>query len=213
MNMCFKRRGDKSPRRPYFLAPSVYKNNMALVAFSRYTIYMFSDPQKNIAMLDIQDGMKVADIGAGSGFYTIEAAKKVGTTGMVYPVDVHKELLDKIKNSAALVGLHNIEGVWGNAEKIGGTKLREALLDRVILSNIIFQTDVKDRENLALEIKRILKSKGKLLVVDWAPDGPLSPTTAISALVAEGLFVKAGFVLDKNFDAGDHHYGIILRKP
>ena len=174
---------------------------------------MFSDPQKNIAMLDIQEGMKVADIGAGSGFYTIEAAKKVGNSGMVYPVDVHKELLDKVKSSAALVGLHNIEGVWGNAEKIGGTKLREALLDRVVLSNIIFQTDPKDRDNLCLEIKRILRPKGKLLVVDWLPDGPLSPKTAIPALAAEGLFVKAGFAVEKNFDAGDHHYGIILRKP
>ncbi len=174
---------------------------------------MFSDPIKNLAQLDLQDGMKVADIGAGSGFYTIESAKKIGPRGMVYAVDVQNDLLEKLKRSAAMVGLHNIEIVWGNAEKIGGTKLREDIVDRVILSNVLFQIEPKDRDNLVLELKRITKSGGKLLIVDWQAGGPLSPKITVPAMLAETLFQKAGWVLDKNFDAGDHHYGIIFKKP
>lgn len=173
---------------------------------------MFSDPQKNIAELGITDGMKVVDLGAGSGFYTIEAAKKAGPSGRVYAVDVQQDLLNKIKNSAGLTGLHNIEVIWGNIEKIGGTKIREAIADRIILSNTLFQIAVEDRDNLALEAKRLLKSGGKLLIVDWMGGSPLSPKTVVPAMLAESLFQKAGFQIEKNFDAGDHHYGIILKK-
>ncbi len=173
---------------------------------------MFSDPQKNIAELGINDGMKVVDLGAGSGFYALEAAKKAGSRGMVYAVDVQQDLLNKIKNSAGTMGLHNIEIVWGNIEKIGGTKLREAFADRIILSNTLFQIAPEDRDNLALEAKRLLKSGGKLLVVDWDAGSPLSPKTLVTRIATEGIFQKAGFTVDKSFDAGDHHYGIIFKK-
>jgi ubiquinone/menaquinone biosynthesis C-methylase UbiE len=174
---------------------------------------MFSDPIKNLAELDVQDGMKVADIGAGSGFYSIEAAKKVGARGLVYAVDVQQDLLERLKKSAALVGLHNIEIIWGNAEKIGGTKLRENIADRVIVSNVLFQIEPKDRDNFVLELKRIVKPGGKLLVVDWQSGSPLTPPTAVPVMTAEALFQKAGWTLEKNFDAGDHHYGIVFKKP
>jgi ubiquinone/menaquinone biosynthesis C-methylase UbiE len=174
---------------------------------------MFSDPIKNLAELDVQDGMKVADIGAGSGFYSIETAKKVGARGLVYAVDIQQDLLERLKKSAALVGLHNIEIIWGNAEKIGGTKLRENIADRVIVSNVLFQIESKDRDNFVLELKRIVKPGGKLLLVDWQSGSPLTPPNAVSVMTAEALFQKAGWTLEKNFDAGDHHYGIILKKP
>ena len=173
---------------------------------------MFSDPQKNIAELGIVDSMKIVDLGAGSGFYTIEAAKKVGVRGMVYAVDVQQDLLNKIKNSAGLVGLHNIEVVWGNIEKIGGTKLREAIADRIIISNTLFQIAPEDRDNLALETKRLIKSGGKLMVIDWTSGSPLSPKNAVPRMLAEGIFQKVGFQIEKSFDAGDHHYGIIFKK-
>ena len=173
---------------------------------------MFSDPVKNISELGIADAMRVVDLGAGSGFYTIEAAKKVGSRGMVYAVDIQEDLVNRIKNSAGLIGLHNIEVVIGNIEKLGGTKLRENIADRIILSNTLFQVGPADRDNLALETKRLLKSGGKLMVIDWVAGSPLSPKEAISDSLATALFQKVGFVVEKTFDAGDHHYGIILKK-
>lgn len=178
----------------------------------RYNTPMFSDPQKNIAELGLADGMKVVDMGAGSGFYTLEAAKKVGARGRVYAVDVQQDILNKIKNSASLAGLHNVEVIWGNIEKIGGTKLREAIADRIIISNTLFQIAPEDRDNLALETKRLLKPGGKMLVVDWSAGSPLSPKTLVPRLLAEGIFQKVGLAIEKTFEAGDHHYGIIFKK-
>jgi ubiquinone/menaquinone biosynthesis C-methylase UbiE len=141
---------------------------------------MFSDPATNLAKLGVTDGMKVVDLGAGSGFYAIEAAKKVGSTGRIYAVDVMKDLLERLRTGANAQGIRNIEIVWGNAEKIGGTKMREALADRVIASNILFQIEKPD--DFALEIKRILKPGGKLLLVDWS-----ELTTTVSCLSANNF--------------------------
>ena len=169
---------------------------------------MFSDPVSNIAKLGINDGMKVVDLGAGSGFYSLEVAKKVGVNGRVYAVDVQKDLLDHVRSNGVALGLRNIEVVWGNAEKVGGTKLREGIADRVIASNVLFQIEKFD--DFVLEIKRILKPEGKVLVVDWSELSPISPKIIVASAKAQTLFEKAGFNLEQSFNAGDHHYGLVF---
>ncbi|MES2216029.1 MAG: class I SAM-dependent methyltransferase [Patescibacteria group bacterium] len=169
---------------------------------------MFSDPSANLAKLGINHGMKVVDLGAGSGFYSIEAARAVGGDGRVYAVDVQKDLLERLRSHAGTQGVGNIEVVWGNAEKIGGTKLREAIADRVIASNVLFQVEKPD--DFCLEIKRILKPGGKVLVVDWNADGSMTPANVFPAAKAQALFEKTGFKLDQEFNAGDHHYGLVF---
>jgi ubiquinone/menaquinone biosynthesis C-methylase UbiE len=172
---------------------------------------MFSDPEKNLAQLGLAEGMKVADLGAGTGYYSIAAGRHVGG-GRVYAVEVQKDLLNRLKSNATTEKVHNIEVIWGSIDSIGGTKIREGLVDRVILANVLFQIEQKDRDNLALEIKRITKSGGKILVVDWLPGSPLSPKNCVPQMAAETIFVKNGFALEKKFSAGDHHYGFVFIK-
>lgn len=171
---------------------------------------MSSDPASNIAKLGLAHGMKVVDLGAGSGFYSIMAARIIGSDGRVYAVDVQKDLLDRIRSVGAAEGLRNIEVVWGNAEKIGGTKLREGVADRVIASNILFQIEKPDE--FALEIKRLLKPGGKVLIVDWSELSPIGPKTIFPVDKAKMLFEKSGFKLEQSFNAGEHHYGLVLGK-
>lgn len=169
---------------------------------------MFSDPASNLSKLGLIDGMKVVDLGAGSGFYTFESAKRVGSSGRVYAVDVFKDLLERIRSVGVVNGLRNIEVIWGNCEKIGGTKLGDSIADRVIASNILFQIEKLD--DFVLEIKRILKPGGKVLVVDWSEMSATSPKTIVPSVKAQMVFEKAGFKLEQSFGAGDHHYGLIL---
>jgi ubiquinone/menaquinone biosynthesis C-methylase UbiE len=172
---------------------------------------MFSDPAVNLSKLGITDGMKVVDLGAGSGFYTIASARMVGSSGRVYAVDVQKDLLDRIRTNGVAEGLRNIEVVWGNAEKIGGTKLREAVADRVVASNILFQIEKPD--DFALEIKRLLKPGGKVMIIDWSEVSSIGPKTVFPSFKAQTLFEKSGFKLDQSFGAGDHHYGLVFIRP
>lgn len=174
---------------------------------------MFSDPQHNIEQFMLGEGMHVADLGAGSGAYTLAAGRSVGSEGRVYAVEVQQELLTRIKNSLKAERVYNVEVIWGDLERLGGTRLRDFSMDAAIAGNVLFQ--LEEKGTFASEINRILKMKGKLLVVDWEGSfggiGP-SPQQVFPKTAARELFEKKGFVFEKEISAGDHHYGMIFRK-
>ena len=86
-------------------------------------------------------------------------------------------------------------------------------MDAVIVSNLLFQVDSKD--NVLQEANRILKPKGRLLIIDWTDSfgglGP-SPEAVFGREEAVNLLDRTGFILEKEIDAGAHHYGIIAIK-
>jgi ubiquinone/menaquinone biosynthesis C-methylase UbiE len=172
----------------------------------------FSDPKKIIPHLDIHESMHVADIGAGSGFYTLEIAKRVGQ-GKVYAIDIQKELLARIKNHAHKERYKNVEIIWSDVDEQYGTTLKDASVNRVLLSNTLFQLEKK--EIAVNEIKRILKPGGQVLVVDWADSyGNLGPTAnnVVTRAKAKLLFEEAGFIFEHDVTVGAHHYGIIFKR-
>lgn len=174
----------------------------------------FSDPQGNVLQLGLTEGMKVGDLGAGSGHYAVAAAGVVGSTGHVYAVDIQEDVLKHVRDFASERGMRNVSTVWGNFERLGGTKLKDHTLDAVILSNTLFQLD--HREGALAEIKRILKPGGRLLVVDWAGAyggmGPL-PHRVVPEHAAEELFITGGFHKLKSFRGGPHHYSLVFTAP
>ena len=175
---------------------------------------LFNNPTKNVHQMGLTDGMKVGDLGSGSGHYVLAAAGVVGPAGRVYAVDIQEDVLKHIRDSGSQKHLSNIETIWGDIEKPGGTKLREHILDAVILSNVLFQVD--DKQAVVDEIKRILKPDGKVLAFDWA--GPYNgmgppPERVVSEHEAEELFISNGFHKVKSFRGGPHHYSILFTSP
>ncbi len=174
---------------------------------------MFSDPESNIQQFGLSAGMQVADFGSGSGFYSLALARTVAPSGKVYAVDIQKDLLQKLKNGARENHLSNIDIIWGDLEHLGGTKLRENSIDAVVIANLFFQIENKD--GLCLEARRVLRANGRVLVVDWeasfAGIGPLEKDV-IPKIKMTSLFHDHGFILDREIQAGAHHYGLIFRK-
>ena len=174
----------------------------------------FSDPLSNALQMGLREGMKVADLGAGTGHHSLAASKIVGGTGRVYAVDIQEDVLKHLHDSAVKANARNIDTIWGNFEKQRGTTLKDQSLDAVILSNTLFQ--VEDKDGAIAEIKRILKPGGTLMVVDWAGSyegmGP-APEHVVPEHEAEELFITAGFYKLKDFRAGPHHYSIVLKAP
>jgi len=172
---------------------------------------MFTDPVKNLRAFDLRENMIVADLGAGSGFYAIPLAKMV-PAGKVYAIEIQKDFLTTIINKAKEAHLNNIECLLGNIEKVGGTKLKDKIIDAVVASNVLFQ--IEDKDKFIEEIKRILKPGGKLLLIDWS-DSSSSIGFSFDKIVpknkAREMFEKRGFVWERDVDAGGHHYGIILK--
>jgi len=105
---------------------------------------MFSDPIKNLKAFGLHEDNIVADLGAGTGYYSVVVGKIV-SKGKVYAVELQKDFLTKIKNKIIEARLSNVEIIWGDVEKIGGTKIADNIVDAVIASNILFQVEDKEK--------------------------------------------------------------------
>ena len=170
---------------------------------------MFSDPVKNLKAFGLREDSIVADLGAGTGYYSLALGPLI-PRGKVYAVELQKDFLTTIQSRAAEAHLNNVETIWGNVEKLGGTKLGDNTADAVIASNILFQ--VEDKEGFILEIKRILKPKGRVLLIDWSESSIMQKINLVSKDKARNLFEKKGFTLEREINTGEHHYGMILIK-
>lgn len=175
---------------------------------------MFSDPKAIIDQLELSPESIVADFGAGSGFYSLASAHAISSgSGKVYAIDVQKELLERIKTLASNQGISNIEVIWGDVEAQKGSKLRDALADVVVVANLLFQ--VPEKQAVITEAKRVLKPRGRLLVVDWSESfGGTGPAQAdvVTENAVKTLAATAGLSFEKVIPAGEHHYGLLFRK-
>lgn len=173
----------------------------------------FIDPRVVLNNFSLTEGMAVADLGTGSGHYALEMARQVGADGRVYAIDVQKDLLDRVKDSAAQEKLFNIEVVWGDIDNLGGTRLRDSMIDRAVASNVFFQ--LEERENFCREVYRILKRTGEVLVIDWSESfghtGP-EPSAIVPEFEVKNIFEQQGFTFAHKIDAGAHHYGLVFKK-
>ena len=173
---------------------------------------MFTDPVKNLKAFGLQENNIVADLGAGTGFYSIAAAQMV-PRGKVYAVEVQKDFLKTVTNKAKEAHVSNVEALWGDIEKVGGTKIKDRIIDAVLISNVLFQVGEKDK--FLEETKRILKPGGRVLLIDWTAGVSVMGPNAkdfIPKNTAKELFEKKGFVFDREIDAGVQHYGMIFKK-
>lgn len=172
----------------------------------------FLNPEKILKEINAKEEMIIADFGCGSGFFTLPAAQWVGENGIVYAVDIQKSSLERIENQAKDLGANNIKFVWADLEIFGSTKILQESVDRIIIVNLFFQT--KKQKQILEEAKRILKKDGKILILDWKTSG-ISFGPKISLRISEEETQKianeVGFALERIFEAGEYHYGLIFK--
>lgn len=173
----------------------------------------FVVPEKVASHFLLKEGDLVADFGAGSGFYLKILSKAVGDTGRVYACEIQKGLVEKLGDLARLQGLSNVHPIWCDLEELNGIKIADNELDAAILVNTLFL--IEEKEKAVKEMGRTLRSGGKFFVIDWTESfagmGPQSQSV-ITAREATMLCESSGFVLEREFPAGDHHYGLGFRK-
>jgi ubiquinone/menaquinone biosynthesis C-methylase UbiE len=173
----------------------------------------FAHPPRNVSILGIEPGMKVADFGSGSGAYALLIAHELRGSGKLFAVDVQQDLLKRLKNEAHHQGYDNVEVLWGDLEKPRGSKIADRSLDLVLISNLLFQ--VEDIDALFKEAHRTLKKHGRLAIIDWSErSGSAQIGPHRSAIVSKEKAVErasaCGFEKARGFDAGTHHYGLIM---
>jgi SAM-dependent methyltransferase len=161
----------------------------------------------------LREGELVADFGAGSGFFLQTLSRAVGSTGRVFACEIQKPLVEKLADNARIPGLQNIHPLWCDLEEENGIKLGTGELDAAILVNTLFM--IEDKETSVKEMSRTIRSGGKLFVIDWTESfagmGPQAGDV-VPEVNAVALFESNDFILDTDFPAGDHHYGLAFRK-
>jgi len=164
--------------------------------------------------LSIEEKQQIAELGCGNfGFFVFPIARLVGKSGKVFAVDVLKTTLQEIKARATKENLPQIVPIWSNLEIFKGTKIEANTLDSALLINVLYQST--NRANILREAWRMLKIRGKLLIVDWsAVDSPIGPKPErrLSLTSLKTAAHKLGFDIKEEFKAGPYHYGLVLTK-
>ena len=148
-------------------------------------------PEQIMDVLHIADGSKVADIGAGAGWFTIRLARRVGPNGVVYSQDVQREMLVAIGRRVKREGLQNVQTRQGDGSN---PNLQVTRLDAIVVVDAY--QEVKDRVTFLKNLAGALKPTGLIGVVNWNPGrgGPGPPenervekASVISDVTAAGL--------------------------
>jgi ubiquinone/menaquinone biosynthesis C-methylase UbiE len=166
-----------------------------------------------LAACNLQVTDTVADFGAGSGFMA-RALSSIVTAGNVFAIEINRDLVSRVIHEVEERQIKNLHPLWGDIEISGGSKLGDASVDMVVLSNILFQLD--DKVGCIKEATRVLKPGGRILIVDWTESfgglGP-APHHVFEQKMAEDLLLNSGFTkLSDNLPAGEHHYAILFKK-
>jgi len=172
------------------------------------------DPEVVIKKIGLVEGLRVANLGCGrTGQFIFSLSKALGETGVVYAVDIIKDILQSIKSRAESEGYNNVHTVWSDIEKYGFTPIPAGSLDVCFFVNVMFL--LKDRVGALKEATRLLNDSGIIVVVDWARRlGTLGPSDE-QLLTREDMMDLAATLnlrLVDNFSAGDYHYGLVFTK-
>jgi len=146
--------------------------------------------------LRIAENAIVADVGAGSGFFTVRLARRVGPNGIVYAEDIQQLMLESIKRRVSREGLKNVITRLGTATN---ANLPKGALDAVLLVDVL--DDETDRIRLLRHLAESLKPQGRIGIVNYKPGeggpGP-EPQRRLDRAVVETEVAAAGLrVLDR----------------
>ena len=127
-------------------------------------------PSLALPALKLKAGDAVADIGAGSGYYTRRLAKLVGDNGVIYAVDIQQEMLDLLTNKMAELNIHNVKPVLGDVKD---PKLPRASIDLALLVDVYHEFDFP--YEMIQGICASLKPGGRIAFVEFRGEDPKVP--------------------------------------
>lgn len=153
----------------------------------------WQQPDRVLDTLGVADGGRVADVGAGGGWFTIRLARRVGPNGRVFAEDVQQAMIDRINRRVATEGLRNVETILGTPDD---ARL-PAGLHAVLMVDAF--PHVPDPVAMLRKIAPLLVPSGRVGVIDFRPDGGGGPGPPREERVAPERVIaaaeQAGLVL------------------
>jgi ubiquinone/menaquinone biosynthesis C-methylase UbiE len=174
----------------------------------------FLNPQAVLFQAGLKTGQVLTDLGAGSGFYAMAGAEIVGDSGAVHVVDIKESALDHVAAEARMRHLKTVKTYLGDLDQ---PKLPARLplghSDMVVLANIMHE--VADRKSLLNHAYSLLKTGGRLVVVDWnTMPSPIGPNVdrRVSEQEVRKQIESSSFKYLKPIDTDGYHFGLVFEK-
>jgi SAM-dependent methyltransferase len=166
-------------------------------------------PSKAIAALEVAPGAVVADVGAGSGYYTVRLAKVVGPKGRVVATDLQPGMLDLLRAKVARERLANVEIVQGRADD---PVLPARAFDLVLMVDVYHE--LASPQVFVRKLKEALKPDGRLVLIEFRREDPRVPIREEHKMsvsqVREELGAD-GFRIERVIDVLPWQHIIVLR--
>jgi len=168
----------------------------------------WQEPQRVVDLLRTQPGMRVADIGAGTGYFNRYLSRAVGPDGVVYAVDVESTLVAHMRARAADEATPNVRPILGAPDD---PRIPVPRLDRVLLVDVYHHID--GRVAYFRRLRRQLDERSLVVVIDWLPGqlarGP-DPQHKISAEETMEEMRAAGYSVVERTDLR-YQYVLVFR--
>lgn len=166
-------------------------------------------PSRAVRALQIQRGMTIADVGAGSGYYTVLLSRAVGREGRVVATDVQPGMLDLIRRKLASERLENVTLVQG---AVDDPRLPPATFDRILLVDVYHELAAP--QPFVRKLREALKPDGRLVLIEFRLEDPQVPIREVHkmsvAQVRQELDAD-GFDIDRVIDALPWQHIIVLK--
>lgn len=163
-------------------------------------------PTRVVDALQLSRGQTVADIGAGTGYFTMALAKSPASP-RVYAVDVEPAMVEHVRQRAAKEGLTNVIAVQASAQRAN----LPFPVDLVLLVDTYHH--ISNRVGYFTTLRLRLKPTARLAVIDHRPGGTDGPPEAVRSAPEQvsAELGKAGFVLESQHDFLPRQYFLVFR--
>ncbi|WP_423996189.1 class I SAM-dependent methyltransferase [Halorubrum trapanicum] len=180
---------------------------------------LWPTPGATLRDLGIGAGQSVAEVGCGSGYFALPAARIV-EPAPVYSVDLDEALLDELDALAEKQAIENVVPVHGDARNL--TELLPERVDALVVANTFHGVD--DRAEFVAEAFDAIEPGGSLIVANWydrpreettVGDEPRGPPTELRMTpeeTAEAVTRAAAFELDRRIELPPYHYAVVFRR-
>jgi ubiquinone/menaquinone biosynthesis C-methylase UbiE len=166
-------------------------------------------PDLAIEALALKPGAAVADFGAGSGYFTVRLARKVGPTGRVFAADIQPEMLSLLRARLARERLANVELVQ-SAET--DPRLPARQFDLILMVDVYHE--LAQPQLIVGKLLASLKPAGRLVLLEYRkedPAIPIRPEHKMSVAEARVELEAAGFQLDRTIEVLPRQHILVFR--
>lgn len=168
---------------------------------------MLLSPEETLTKLGFHSGCTLADIGCGTGLFSIPAARQTSAT--VYAVDIAPEMLDEVMKNAKDSKIQNIISVKSEEYNF---KLESETVDFVLMCTVLHEVD--DKRRFLNEAVRICKQGGTIAIIEFRANSTFGPPIShrlMESKVAELL--KSLELSEMNtFTISDAFYAVTAKK-